>query len=152
MSLLRYSIQYLHFVPLSCCSIIEMLCVRFPIYSLLSMVISLFVDLFGCLPYNNEYTRRLVYLSTSTERKIKKTGKFTVSKLEKYLKHRGISQRFFAKQIGITPNSLNSIIKGKSIPHLLLAYEVEKKTGGLVTVYDFIPESYTQTETETAED
>lgn len=77
---------------------------------------------------------------------------FTLSKLEKYLKHRGVSQRFFAKQVGITPNSLNNLIKGKSMPHLLLAYEIEKKTGGLVTVYDWIPESYKKNDTESPDD
>lgn len=72
-------------------------------------------------------------------------------KLEKYLKHRGISQRFFAGQIGTTPNHLGLLIKQKSMPGLRLAYEIEKKTGGLVTVYDWIPEEYKQNDTETAQ-
>lgn len=63
-----------------------------------------------------------------------------MNKLEKYLKHRCISQRGFAKKIGTTPNNLSSLIRGKSRPSLLLAYEIEKKTGGLVTLYDWIPE------------
>lgn len=63
-----------------------------------------------------------------------------MNKLEKYLKHKSVSQRGFAKKIGTTPNNLSSLIRGKSMPSLRLAYEIEKKTGGLVTVYDWIPE------------
>lgn len=63
-----------------------------------------------------------------------------MNKLEKYLKHRSISQCGFAKKIGTTPNNLSSLIRGKSMPSLRLAYEIEKKTGGLVTLYDWIPE------------
>jgi len=62
-----------------------------------------------------------------------------VNKLEKYLKHHSITQRGFAKKIGTTPNNLSSLIKGKSMPSLRLAYEIEKKTGGLVTLYDWLP-------------
>lgn len=63
-----------------------------------------------------------------------------MNRLEKYLKHRGITQRSFAKKIGVTPNTLNSLIKGKSIPGLLLAYEIQRQTGGMVTFEDWIPE------------
>ncbi len=63
-----------------------------------------------------------------------------MNKLEKYLKHRSITQRGFAIKIGTTPNNLNSLIHGKSMPSLRLAYEIEKKTGGLVTMYDWIPD------------
>ena len=62
-----------------------------------------------------------------------------MNKLEKYLTHKGISQRFFAKKIGTTPNNLNLLVKGKSTPTLRLAYEIEKNTGGLVTLYDWLP-------------
>ena len=63
-----------------------------------------------------------------------------MNKLEKYLKHRGISQRYFAKKISTTPNNLNSLIKGKSSPSLRLAYKIELMTGGLVTLYDWLSE------------
>lgn len=63
-----------------------------------------------------------------------------MNRLEKYLKHRSISQRGFAKKIGTTPNNLSSLIRGKSVPSLRLAYEIEKQTGGMVTLYDWIPE------------
>jgi len=62
-----------------------------------------------------------------------------MNKLERYLTHRGISQRFFAKQINTTPNNLNLLVKGKSSPGIPLAYEIEKATGGMVTVYDWLP-------------
>jgi transcriptional regulator with XRE-family HTH domain len=62
-----------------------------------------------------------------------------LNKLEKYLTYKGISQRFFAKKIGTTPNNLNLLVKGKSTPSLRLAYEIEKCTQGLVTVYDWLP-------------
>ena len=63
-----------------------------------------------------------------------------MNKLEKYLKHRGVTQRHFAKKIGTTPNNLSSLINGKSIPGIRLAYKIEKATGGLVTLYDWVPE------------
>ncbi len=62
-----------------------------------------------------------------------------MTKLEKYLKHHSISQRGFAKRIGTTPNNLNKLVKGLSTPSLGLAYEIEKNTGGMVTVYDWLP-------------
>lgn len=72
-----------------------------------------------------------------------------MNKLEKYLKHRSVSQRGFAKKIGTSPNNLSSLIRGKSMPSLLLAYEIEKKTGGLVTLYDWIPEDVKKDSQET---
>lgn len=65
-----------------------------------------------------------------------------MNKLEKYLKHRCISQRGFAKKIGTTPNNLNLLVRGKSTPSLRLAYEIEQNTGGLVTVYDWLSEEF----------
>lgn len=63
-----------------------------------------------------------------------------MNKLEKYLKHQGISQRWFAKKIGTTPNHLNRLLRGMSSPSLRLAYAIEIHTGGLVTMYDWLPE------------
>lgn len=63
-----------------------------------------------------------------------------MNKLEKYLKHRGISQKKFAEKIGSNANNLSLLIRGKTIPTLRMAYEIEKKTGGLVTLYDWLPE------------
>ena len=63
------------------------------------------------------------------------------TKLRNYLTNRGISQRWFAKAIGITPNHLSRIISGKSIPTIKLANEIEKQTGGLITMYDWVNEN-----------
>lgn len=90
-------------------------------------------------------------MSTQNDTNIKKQGDLTVNKLEKYLKHRSITQRGFAKKIGTTPNNLSSLIRGKSIPSLRLGYEIEKKTGGLVTLYDWIPEEWKKNEMENEE-
>lgn len=62
-----------------------------------------------------------------------------MNKLEKYLAHNGISQRFFAEKINTTKNNLNLLVKGKSTPSIRLAYEIEKQSGGMVTVYDWLP-------------
>ncbi len=61
-----------------------------------------------------------------------------VNKLEKYLKHRCISQRGFAKKIGTTPNNLSLLVRGKSTPTIRLAYKIEINTGGLVSLYDWL--------------
>lgn len=70
-----------------------------------------------------------------------------MNKLEKYLKNRGISQRFFAKKIGTTPTNLSSLVNGKSTPSLRMAFEIEKHTDGEVTVYDWIQEISNSTDT-----
>lgn len=91
-------------------------------------------------------------MSTRKITKNKKKGIYAVNKLEKYLKHRCISQRGFAKKIGTTPNNLNRLIKGKSSPSMRLAYEIERQTGGLVTLYDWIPDEVKKMPIETFEE
>lgn len=59
-------------------------------------------------------------------------------KLKEYLIKIERSQRWFAKVVGTTPNNLSLIMRGESTPSLKLAYIIEKKTGGRVTVYDWI--------------
>ncbi len=61
-------------------------------------------------------------------------------KLKIYIKQEEKSQQEFSRILGVTPNTLSSLIKGKSMPSLKLAYKIEKATGGLVTLYDWIPE------------
>lgn len=63
-----------------------------------------------------------------------------VNKLEKYLKHRGISQRRFSELIKTTPNHLGLLVKSRVTPSLKMAYRIEKETGGLVTLYDWLPQ------------
>lgn len=61
-----------------------------------------------------------------------------MNKLAKYLKHHSISQRGFAKKIATTPNNLSLLVNEKSTPSLRLAHKIEKMTGGMVTLYDWI--------------
>lgn len=63
-----------------------------------------------------------------------------MNKLEKYIKNRCISQRGWAKKIGVTPNTFGLYVKGKNIPPIRVAYMIEKLTGGHVTIYDWVPE------------
>ena len=73
------------------------------------------------------------------KKKIKNIGKYSVHKLSKFLKLKERSQHWFAIQVGTTPTHLGRLINGHSLPGLILAYEIEKKTEGLVTIYDWIP-------------
>lgn len=75
-----------------------------------------------------------------------------MNQLEKYLKHRGISQKKFAEKIGSTANNLSLLIRGRTIPTLRMAYEIEKATGGLVTLYDWLPEDAKKTKHKMEED
>ena len=61
-----------------------------------------------------------------------------MQKLQRFLKAFSFSQREFAQMIGTTPNNLNMLVNGKSTPSLRLAYEIEKKTGGIVNLYDWV--------------
>ena len=67
-----------------------------------------------------------------------------MNKLKKYLKHKGVSQKKFAEIIGTTPNNLGLLVNGKSFPSLPLAAEIELNTGGLVSMYDWLPEKFNQ--------
>lgn len=69
-----------------------------------------------------------------------------MNKLKTYLKISKNSQREFAEMIGTTPNNLNSLINGKSLPSLKLAYEIEKMTGGLVKMHDWLIEDSNENE------
>jgi transcriptional regulator with XRE-family HTH domain len=67
-----------------------------------------------------------------------------VHKLEIYLKHMNISQRGFAKNIGTTPNHLGRLMKGQSIPGLELAYRIQKWTGDLISIDEWLPHELRQ--------
>lgn len=60
-------------------------------------------------------------------------------KLQKYLNHKETTQRKFAAKLGTSPTHLGRLISGACLPSLRMAFEIEKKTGGLVTVYDWLP-------------
>jgi len=61
-----------------------------------------------------------------------------MNKLCEYLDFRGIKHHVFAKKIGCSTTTLHQILKKGRIPHLKTAVEIEKKTKGLVTVYDWL--------------
>lgn len=65
-----------------------------------------------------------------------------MNKLGKYLQHNGITQRSFAKRIGTSPNNLGLLISGASNPTIRLAIIIEIKTGGLVTLYDWVRDEW----------
>lgn len=63
-----------------------------------------------------------------------------MTKLKDYLKEKGINQKWLAQKIKTTETNLSSIVNGKSIPTLRLAYEIEKNTNKEVTLYDWVEE------------
>jgi len=81
-----------------------------------------------------------------------------LSKLKKYLSHKPKkTQQDFAEIVGTTPTHIGRLISGKCIPSLQMAIEIENATGGLVTVYDWLPPEYSRvqkktTDTEKADD
>ncbi len=60
-----------------------------------------------------------------------------MNKLCEYLDFRGIKYHVFAKKIGTSTTTLHQILKKGRDPSLKLAIEIEKKTKGLITVYDW---------------
>jgi|HubBroStandDraft_4_1064222.scaffolds.fasta_scaffold2022727_1 hypothetical protein len=58
--------------------------------------------------------------------------------LQSYLESRGIKHRFFADKVGISTSTLHSFLKRGNMPSMRLAYEIEKETGGLVSLYDWL--------------
>lgn len=61
-----------------------------------------------------------------------------MTKLAKYLKLSNTTRKGFAQKVGTTPNNLGLLADGKSTPTLKLAYKIERATGGLVTLYDWL--------------
>ncbi len=58
--------------------------------------------------------------------------------LQRYLDSHGIKHRFFAEKIGISTSTLHCLLKKRNLPSLKLAYEIEKETNSLVTLYDWV--------------
>lgn len=61
-----------------------------------------------------------------------------MTKLDRYLKISGRRKSSFARQIGTTPTYLGILAKGGSTPTIQMAYRIERATGGLVTLYDWL--------------
>lgn len=61
------------------------------------------------------------------------------------------TQQDFAEIVGTTPTHIGRLISGKCIPSLQMAIEIENATGGLVTVYDWLPPEYSRTKNKTTD-
>lgn len=61
-----------------------------------------------------------------------------MEKLKSHMKTAGLSQNVFAMQIGMIPQRLNSIIKGKRKLTAAEAIMIEDATKGAVTVRDLV--------------
>ena len=59
-------------------------------------------------------------------------------KLEEYLRITKLSQRRFAKLIGVTHGHISQILRKQKSPSLLFAKRIEEVTEGAVTIYDLI--------------
>ena len=56
--------------------------------------------------------------------------------LREYIESSGLKHCFFAKEIGIQPNTLSRILNGYA-PTLKMAIDIEKYTKGKISVYDW---------------
>jgi DNA-binding XRE family transcriptional regulator len=72
-----------------------------------------------------------------SKKRKRKIGKIIMNKLCEYLDFRGIKYHVFAKKIGTSTTTLHQILKKGRDPSRKLAVEIEKKTQGFVTVYDW---------------
>jgi DNA-binding XRE family transcriptional regulator len=57
--------------------------------------------------------------------------------LQQYFEKYRTPQRHFAKMAGISTATLTALLKKRSLPSLSTAYDIEKATDGLVTLYDW---------------
>ncbi len=57
--------------------------------------------------------------------------------LREYIESSGFKNCFFAKEIGVQPNTLSRILTGEYVPSLKIAIEIEKYTKGKISVYDW---------------
>ncbi len=58
--------------------------------------------------------------------------------LAKYLLAQGIKKNVFAKRIQVSGPTLTHLISGRNPPSLLMAYRIQKETGGKVKMTDWI--------------
>lgn len=57
--------------------------------------------------------------------------------LREFIESSGMKNCFFAKEIGVQPNTLSRILGGEYTPSLKIAIEIEKYTKGKISVYDW---------------
>jgi DNA-binding XRE family transcriptional regulator len=56
--------------------------------------------------------------------------------LKEYLETKGISNKDFAKSLGVHPNTITNYIHWHKKPDLTIALLIEKQTKGIVTIKD----------------
>lgn len=61
-----------------------------------------------------------------------------MNKFASWIKENDKKQRGVAEKLGISTSTLHDILRQGQLPSLKLAYEIERYTKGVVTVYDWI--------------
>ena len=64
-----------------------------------------------------------------------------MNKFAEWVKNNDKKQRGIAEKIGISTSTLHDILRKGQLPSLKVAYEIEKYTRGVITVYDWLDES-----------
>jgi DNA-binding XRE family transcriptional regulator len=59
-------------------------------------------------------------------------------KLREYFDRYSVKHRGFAKTLGISTFTLYNLLNDRSVPKLEKAWEIEKETRGMVTLYDWV--------------
>lgn len=70
-----------------------------------------------------------------------------MNKFAEWMKNNDKKQRGVAEKVGISTSSLHDILKKNQTPSLMVAYEIEKYTHGVVTVYDWIDQQSEKNQT-----
>lgn len=58
-------------------------------------------------------------------------------KLKSYIKEQGVTQRNFAKLLGITPNAISKYLANQRFPNRDIILKIEKATNGYVRPSDW---------------
>lgn len=61
-----------------------------------------------------------------------------MNKLARYIEKNGLRKNFVAQHIGIDANAMTTLLSGKRIPSISLAYEIEKFTHQEVRITDWL--------------
>jgi transcriptional regulator with XRE-family HTH domain len=70
-----------------------------------------------------------------------------VNKFAEWVEINDKKQRGVAEKLGISTSTLHDILRKGQMPSLKLAYEIEKYTKGVITVYDWIDQQEKQKNT-----
>jgi len=72
-----------------------------------------------------------------------------VNKFAEWMKNNDKKQRGVAQKLGISTSTLHDIIRKDQLPNLKVAYEIEKYTRGVVTLYDWVDQGNEENDTVT---